>query len=439
MNRAGVDTQIELLTQGCIDVISRFDLAAKLDAAAAGRRGPLRAKLGIDPTGSEIHLGFAVVLRKLRQFQDLGHTAVLIIGDFTARVGDPSGKSTTRERLDAAVVDANAARYVEQICRILDPERLEVRRNSEWLGALDVEGILGLTHATTVAQMLARNDFRQRYESGRPISLTEFMYPLFQGLDSVMIDADVELGGTDQLFNLHMGRDLQSAREQEPQVVLTTPLLVGIDGGTGAGPDGRALPNKMSKSLGNTVGITESPDEQFGKLMSMPDGIPGEPSPTARIEQYLRYATGWDQPTIDSQVDSLRSGALHPNAAKRAIARAVCDLYHGSGAGTAAEAEFDRRFGRQGEGRPSEVATHVIDPALSDDAGRVRLSRVIVAAGLARSAKEAERLVAQGGVRLDAEVTRDAGWYHAASLDGRLLNVGRLGWVRLSWSGQSSG
>ena len=421
--------QIEILGQGAVDLISRADLTAKL-----AQDRPLRAKLGIDPTGTEIHLGFAVVLRKLRQFQDLGHTAVLIIGDFTAQVGDPSGKSKTRARLDADEVNANAERYVEQICRILDADRLEVRRNTEWLAPLDVGGILGLTDATTVAQMLTRNDFRQRYETGKPISLTEFMYPLFQGYDSVVIEADVELGGTDQLFNLHMGRDLQIAAGQAPQVVLTTPLLVGIDAGFEIQADGTAVPNKMSKSLGNTVGITEAPSDMFGKLMSMPDDVPGDPSPTARIERYFQYATAWDQATIDDHTTALRNGDLHPNTAKRLVAATVCDLYHGAGAGAAAEAEFDRRFKSGGAGRPSEIADVAIDPALVSDLGTIRLGRLIAAIGLAKSAKEADRLIAQGGVRLDDEGVTSTDPIAPASLHGRILNVGKLGWARLSWS-----
>ena len=431
--------QLELLGQGAVDLITSADLATKLDRAAAPGGRPLRAKLGIDPTGSEIHLGFAVVLRKLRQFQDLGHTAVLIIGDFTAQVGDPSGKSKTRERLDAGVVAANGERYVEQICRILDPDRLEVRRNSEWLGSLDVGGILGLTDATTVAQMLTRNDFRQRYETGKPISLTEFMYPLFQGHDSVMIEADVELGGTDQLFNLHMGRDLQLAAGQEPQVVLTTPLLVGIDSGFETHVDGSIVPNKMSKSMGNTVGITEPVAEMFGKLMSMPDDVPGDPSPTARIERYYQYASGWTQRIIDEHIQALRTGELHPNTAKRLVAATVCDLYHGPGAGAEAEAEFDRRFKSGGAGRPSEVPDASIDAALVGTDGTVRLGRVIAGAGLAKSAKEADRLIAQGGVRLDDERVDSTAPVPVASLHGRILNVGKLGWARLSWSERNSG
>src|SRR5256714_228256 len=249
-------------------LVSEDELARKL---SSGR--PLRVKLGIDPTASDIHLGFAVVLRKLRQFQELGHTAVLIIGDFTAQVGDPSGKSATRPRLSKAEVEEYAATYVEQARRILLDEPLEIRRNSEWLGPMGIEDVLRLTSRTTVARMLERDDFSRRYRDGVAISVMEFLYPLLQGWDSVMVHADVELGGTDQLFNNLMGRTLQEQEGQEGQCVLTTPLLEGLDG-----------VNKMSKSLGNFVGIAEPPGEQFGNLMSFPD----EPMP-----RYFTLTTGW--------------------------------------------------------------------------------------------------------------------------------------------------
>src|SRR2546423_6754995 len=254
-------------------------------------------------------------------FQDLGHKAVLILGDFTAMVGDPSGRSATRPRLSKDEIDAYAQSYVAQIGQILDmsPDRLEVRRNSEWLAPLGMEEILRLTSQVTVARMLERDDFAKRYAGGIAISLMEFLYPLLQGLDSVEVRADVELGGTDQLFNLIMGRHLQERAGQEAQVVLTTPLLVGLDG-----------EQKMSKSLGNYVGINEPPAEQFGKVMSIPDDA---------MPMYFRYATAWDPERIDEAVAQLESGAIHPNTAKRAIARAVVETYHGDGAGVAAEAE----------------------------------------------------------------------------------------------------
>ncbi|MFM8237392.1 MAG: tyrosine--tRNA ligase [Actinomycetota bacterium] len=392
-----VDRSLRLLGAHAVDLISERELRTKLERGA-----PLRVKLGIDPTASDIHLGFAVVLRRLRAFQDLGHTAVLIIGDFTAMVGDPTGKSATRPRLTRDEVDAHARSYVEQIGTILDPapERLEIRRNSEWLGGLGMEDVLQLTSQVTVARMLERDDFAKRYAGGTPISLMEFLYPLLQGLDSVEVRADVELGGTDQLFNLLMGRHLQERAGQEPQVVLTTPLLVGLDG-----------TQKMSKSLGNYVGVAEPPSEQFGKLMSIPDSA---------LELYLIHATGWDPDRIDETVAALRSGELHPNRAKRDLGRAVADRYHGAGAGEAAEAEFDRVH------KAHEVPTEMpeFDLAAGSD-----LVAALVAAGLVASRREAKRQVDQGGVRLDGSEVDDATLVLVAG--EHVLQVGRRRWARL--------
>jgi tyrosyl-tRNA synthetase len=392
-----VDRQIELLTAGAVDVISEHELRTKL---ASDR--PLRVKLGIDPTASDIHLGFAVVLRRLRSFQDLGHVAVLILGDFTAQVGDPSGRNATRPRLSKEEVDAHARTYLEQVGHILDmsEERLEVRRNSEWLAPLGMEDILRMTSQVTVARMLERDDFAQRYRDGVAISLMEFLYPLLQGTDSVAVRADVELGGTDQLFNLLVGRHLQQADGQEPQVVLTTPLLVGLDG-----------VQKMSKSLGNYVGIAEPPAEQFGKLMSIPDDA---------LPMYLRYATAWDPEEIENVLGQLTSGALHPNAAKRLLARSVVDLYHGTGAGTAAEAEFDRVF--KSGGRPTEMPAFVLTAGVS-------LSDALVACGLVGSKRAARREIAeQSSVRVD-----DVRWTADAPLPGpeHVLQVGKRRWARV--------
>src|SRR5438876_738028 len=283
-------------------LISEAELEQKL---ASGR--PLRVKLGIDPTASDIHLGFAVVLRKLRQFQERGHTAVLILGDYTAQIGDPSGRSVTRPRLSKEQVDSYAATYVEQLHQILLPEPLEIRRNSEWLAAMDIEDVLKLTARTTVARMLERDDFAKRYSGGAPISVTEFLYPLLQGWDSVQVRADVELGGSDQIWNFLLARQLQEQEGQEAQVVLTMPLLVGLDG-----------KQKMSKSLGNYVGIAEPPNEQFGKLMSLPDAL---------MPQYFELATAWDLARVEGINRALEQGELPPMEAKRLLARSVVDLY----------------------------------------------------------------------------------------------------------------
>ncbi len=391
-----VDRQMELLTAGAVDVIAEKELRAKLET---GR--PLRVKLGIDPTASDIHLGFAVVLRRLRMFQDLGHVAVLILGDFTAQVGDPSGRSATRPRLTKEEVDAHAQSYLEQVGEILDmsEDRLEVRRNSEWLAPLGMEDILKLTSQVTVARMLERDDFATRYRDGVAISLMEFLYPLLQGTDSVAIRADVELGGTDQLFNLLVGRNLQAHDGQAPQIVLTTPLLVGLDG-----------VQKMSKSLGNYVGVAEPPAEQFGKLMSIPD---------AALPIYLQYATAWPPEVVERTVGELGSGALHPNAAKRLMARAVADLYHGAGAGDAAEAEFDKVF--KAHEAPTELAEHRVGAGTT-------LSDALLAAGLVPSKREARRAIEQGSVRVDGEkATIDA------PLAGpeHVVQVGKRRWARV--------
>ena len=402
--RPEVAEQVRILGAGAVAVVSEADLVRKLE-----RGTPLRVKLGIDPTASDIHLGFAVVLRKLRQFQDLGHTAVLILGDFTAMVGDPSGRSATRPRLSKADVDAHAATYVEQVQRILLPERLEVRRNSEWLGAMGIEDVLRLTARMTVAQMLERDDFAKRYQGGQPISVLEFLYPLLQGWDSVVVEADVELGGTDQLFNNLVGRTLQAQEGQEAQVVLTTPLLEGLDG-----------IQKMSKSLDNCIGIAESPAEQFGKVMSLPDELMG---------RYFTLTTGWHPDRVGEVTGGLADGSLAPVDAKRLLARTVVDLYHGDGAGTAAEAEFDKVF--KAHAAPTDIPDHVLDASEARD-GRIALANVLRQAGLAASNKEARRLITQGGVRRDGAVETDPETtLTPAELDGATLQVGRRRWVHI--------
>jgi tyrosyl-tRNA synthetase len=396
---------LAILSSGTAEIVPRDGLEAKL---ALGR--PLRVKLGLDPTAPAVTLGWAVVLRKLRRFQDLGHIAVLIVGDFTARVGDPSGRLDTRPRLSKDEVDTYAERLLEQFRSILSSERLEVRRNSEWLEPMDMEGILRLTSSTTVARMLERDDFAKRYESRQPISLTEFMYPLLQGYDSVAVEADVELGGTDQLFNLLVGRDLQRDAGQDPQVAMTTPLLEGLDG-----------VQKMSQSLGNYVGIVEPADEQFGKLMSIPDGL---------IIRYLRLTTDLDASEVDAIEAELGAGSLPAVEAKRRLAREIVDRYHGAGEGATAEERFDRVH-RDRE-MPREVPERPIPPE-AVEGGTVWLPRLLVALGRAGSNGEARRLVEQGGVRLDGEVVDDPSREIAPEeLRGRVLQVGRRWFARLA-------
>jgi tyrosyl-tRNA synthetase len=407
-----VTEPLRILRAGAVDVITEEQLRDKL---ASGK--PLRVKLGIDPTASDIHLGFAVVLRKLRQFQELGHVAVLIIGDFTARVGDPSGKSATRPPLSADEIDAHASTYVEQVKQILlpDADRLEIRYNSEWLAGMDMADVLRLTSRVTVARLLERNDFAARYEAGAPISLMELLYPLLQGWDSVMVEADVELGGTDQLFNNLMGRHLQEQMGQAPQVVLTTPLLEGIGGG-----------EKMSKSLGNYVGITEPPDEMFGKLMRIPDEL---------MPRYFELTTGW----YPDQVDGVLAELEHAEAAdrarlKRLLARTVVDLYHGEGAGAGAEGEFDRVF--RDHAAPSDIEEIVIPPEELRE-GRIEIARLLTLARLVASNREGRRKIAEGGVYLnDERVTDPALAVTPAEVDGRLLRLGRRSWIKIRAPGR---
>ena len=394
------------LLAGSAEVVPAEELQRKL---SLGR--PLRVKLGLDPTAPVVTLGWAVVLHKLRQFQDAGHTAVLIVGDFTAQVGDPSGKTETRPRLSEEEVRGYAERLLDQFWKILDPERTEVRYNAEWLEPMGMEAILRLTASTTVARMLERDDFAKRYAQGKPISIMEFLYPLLQGMDSVAVESDVELGGRDQTFNLLVGRDLQRAYEQEPQVALTTPLLVGTDG-----------VQKMSQSVGNYIGITDPPDEMFGKLARVPDELIGD-------YRLLTLDFFRDPPEAERVVKGLADGSLDPWAEKRRLAREVVDLYQGDGAGAAAEARFDRVH-RERE-LPEEIPEVAIPPDVIVE-GSVYLPALLALLGLADSNSHARRLIEQGGVRLGGEqVTGEALELPVAELRGRVLQVGRRGFARL--------
>jgi tyrosyl-tRNA synthetase len=369
-------------------------LAAKLAAAAREGR-PLRVKLGLDPTAPDIHLGHTVVLQKLREFQDLGHRVVLIVGDYTARVGDPSGRSTTRPLLSAEDIDANAETYQEQAFAVLreDPDVLEVRRNGEWLD-MPADGLFALARVATVAQILERDDFAKRFGAGRPISVLEMLYPLLQGYDSVAIRSDVELGGTDQTFNLLLGRDVQRAYGQPEQVILTMPLLPGIDG-----------VEKMSKSLGNHIGVTEPPGEQFGKTMRLPD---------AAMDTWFSLL-GIEPPPPGTP----------PRDAKRHLARAIVARYHGPPAALEAEAAFDRLF--VAHEIPDDVPEHGFSAADTT----VHLP-ALIAEAFGRSRSEARRLIAQGGVRLDGEALSDQDIDVAPErLDGRVLQVGKRHFRRL--------
>ena len=379
----------ERLTRNAVDCLPAGALAERL---ALGR--PLRVKLGLDPTAADLHLGHTVVLQKLREFQDAGHTVVLIIGDYTARVGDPSGRSATRPVLDAAEIEAHARTYVDQATRVLaDDERLEVRHNSEWLD-MPMEDLFRLVRRVTVAQLLERDDFARRWEQSEPISMLELLYPVLQGYDSVAVQSDVELGGSDQRFNLLMGRALQQAYGQAPQVVMTMPLLVGVDG-----------QRKMSKSYGNHVGIAESSSEIYGRTLRIPDAALGE----------------W----YDLLLGETAPAGLGPRDAKRALARALVERFHDSAAGAAAEADFDRRFVAR------EMPDDVEDAWLGTAADPVHMPE-LVSRLFGGSRSEARRKLAQGGVRLDGEtLAADSLDLPAEQLAGKVLQLGKRQFRRL--------
>jgi tyrosyl-tRNA synthetase len=371
----------QFLLRNAVDALPEGALERQL---AEGR--PLRVKLGIDPTAPDIHLGHTVVLNKLREFQDLGHTVVLIVGDYTGRVGDPSGRSSTRPQLSGEEIDANAQTYQDQALKILDPARTEVRRNGEWLD-MPAEDLFRLARTSTVAQILERDDFAKRFHAAEPISILELLYPLLQGYDSVAIDADVELGGTDQKFNLLLGRDIQTAYGKQPQSILTMPILPGIDG-----------VQRMSKSLGNYVGITDPPEEIFGKLMRVPDEVMG-----TYYDLLLGRPLDPDAPAVES---------------KRALAREICARYHGEEAAREAEAHFDRLHVERG--LPDEI-----EEALLPDGDPVHLP-ALIRDHFGVSGAEARRLLAQKGVRLDGKPLSDGDLdLPVERLDGAVLQLGK--------------
>ncbi|MEA2446694.1 MAG: tyrosyl-tRNA synthetase [Actinomycetota bacterium] len=397
-----ISDQVERLCRRAEHVVSREDLTERLKEGK-----PLRVKLGLDPTAPAVTLGWAVPLRKLREFQDEGHTAVLIVGDFTARIGDPSGKNETRPQLTKEEVKAHAEVVLDQFSDILAPENLEVRYNSEWLEPMDLGDILKLTSHYTVAQMLERDDFAKRYAEQRPISIIEFMYPLAQAYDSVAVKADVELGGTDQLFNLLVGRNIQRAYGQREQICMTMPLLEGLDG-----------VQKMSQSLNNYVAIRDEPAEMFGKLMSIPDGL---------VVRYGGLAANLSEEELKELDSQVKAGGPDAGQAKRRVARAVVALYHGPDAAKAAEEAFDRQFRRREA--PEQVPEAAI-PLDAIDGEIVYIPRVLAELGLASSRSEARRLLTQGGVKVNGEaVTSEE--VRLADLKGALLQVGKRRFIRL--------
>ncbi|MCK5060653.1 tyrosine--tRNA ligase [Candidatus Bipolaricaulota bacterium] len=364
-----VEKELARIESGVSDLIPRDDLIRKLERSVK-TKNPLRVKLGIDPSAPHLTLGHSVPLRKMRLFQDLGHIGVLVVGDFTRLIGDPSTQCSTRALMSAEEINRNMATYQEQAFKILDPKRTEIRYNSEWLGKLGFTDVITLSSKYTVARMLERDDFSKRFSANRPISILEFLYPLAQAYDSVAIHADIELGGNDQRFNLLLGRDIQREYGQEPQVILTVPLLIGIDG-----------VRSMSQTAGNYVGVSERPGEMFGKLLAIPDEL---------VQDYFFYLTDVSYETVAS---------LSPRDAKRKLASEIVVMYHGEEAAIRAQDEFDRVHIRHE--RPSEVSKVVIDRSLVKEDGLIWVVDLLQASGMVTSRAEAKRLITQGGVRIN--------------------------------------
>jgi tyrosyl-tRNA synthetase len=369
--------QLAYLTKGCVDVVRAGELKTRLE-----RGLPLTVKVGFDPTAPDLHLGHTVLIRKMKHFQDLGHRVIFVIGDFTGMIGDPTGRSKTRPPLSTQEIAQNAETYKTQVFKILDRDKTVVEFNSRWLSPLGAEGLIRLAARYNVAQMLERRDFKQRYESGKPIAVHEFLYPLAQAYDSVHLQADVELGGTDQLFNLNVGRDIMPSYSLEPQIVMTTPLLEGLDG-----------VEKMSKSLGNYVGVTDGPDDMFGKIMSVSDDL---------MWRYLLLLTDTAEDDIARRQAAVAAGEVHPKQVKMQLAARIVADFHGQAAAEAAVEAFDARFSR-GELNAAEL--EVIEVRVAD--ASIGLPKLVVAAGLAASASEASRKIQQGGVRVDRERVTD--------------------------------
>ena len=396
------EEQLALLTRDAVDVVTKEELLEKL------RRGkPLRIKYGADPSAPDLHLGHSVPLWRLRRFQELGHHIIFIIGDFTGRIGDPSGRSKTRPMLSEEQIRENAATYAQQVGKILDLDRCEILYNSQWFQDMGADDLLRLAAHYTVARMLERDDFAKRMQAPSPITILEMLYPLIQAYDSVAVRADVEVGGTDQLFNLLVGRDIMRAYGLEPQVVMTWPLLVGTDG-----------KEKMSKSLGNYVGITEPPEEMFGKLMSIPDDA---------LPQYIELLLEWPKEKVAETVEKMKSGELNPRDVKDEMAQHVVALYHGEEAARRASEEFRRVFSQQQ--LPSDMPEVVIASEDMSD-GKIWIVRLVRKAGFASSNSEARRFVRQGAVRINDEQIRDEN-AEISVKTGDVLRVGRRRFARI--------
>lgn len=394
-----VDEQIAILRRGCVEIMDEAELRERLRSGK-----PLRVKAGFDPTAADLHLGHTVLLQKLRQFQQLGHHVIFLIGDFTARIGDPTGRAETRPVLSREAIDANAQTYVHQVGKILDMSNVEVRRNSEWLDVLGSDGMIRLAAQYTVARMLERDDFEKRYRDHRPIGVHEFLYPLIQGHDSVALEADVEIGGTDQRFNLLVGRDLQRTAGRAPQIVMTMPLLEGKDG-----------QQKMSKSLGNAIGVNDVPQEMFGALMSISD------------ELMFRYYDLLSDRSL-SDVRDIRDGSVHPMESKKQLAGEMVARFHGDEAAVGARSAFELRFQRK------EVPEDVPTLDLAAGSGITALSQLLHESGMASSKGEARRLVEQGAVRIDGKKVVDPA-SKVPNVGSLLVEVGKRRIMRIRFGG----
>jgi tyrosyl-tRNA synthetase len=402
---APVEEQLEYLTKGTAEILPLAELRTRLEHSRTTGR-PLRIKAGFDPTAPDLHLGHTVLIRKLKHFQDLGHTVIFLIGDFTSLIGDPTGRSVTRKPLTREEIDRNAETYTEQVFKILDREKTEVRFNSEWLGTLGFEGIIRLAAKFTVSQMLERDDFHKRFQAEQPISLHEMLYPLAQGYDSVALESDVELGGTDQKFNLLVGRELQRQNGKPAQIVLMMPIIEGLDG-----------VQKMSKSLNNAIGIKESPQEMYGKLMSISDTL---------MWRYWMLLTDLRPSEIDAMRQDVESGGLHPMEAKKRLARTITAGFHGEAAALAADADWAAQFQRK------EMPANVEEVCVGKDMlgwngenQTIRIDKLLVHCGLAESATDAARKLKSGAVAIDS-ASHTTPWLRLGNPPNRVaLRVGK--------------
>jgi tyrosyl-tRNA synthetase len=399
-----IDEQLAFLKKGTVDLIQEDDLRTKLERSAKSGK-PLRIKLGLDPTAPDIHVGHTVVIRKLKAFQDLGHTVIFLIGDFTGMIGDPSGRNVMRPPLSRDEINANAETYQKQMFKLLDPNKTELRFNGEWMDKFNAADFVRLCAKTTVKQILERDDFDKRLKEEKPISLHELLYPLVQGYDSVALESDVELGGTDQKFNLLMGRSLQREFQQAPQVIMTMPLLEGLDG-----------VQKMSKSLGNYIGIEEPPGEMFGKVMSISDEL---------MWRYYALVTDLPEPEISALRSACESGQENPRNAKVRLAKSIIRDFHSRADADDAEEEFNRRFVKK------EVPDEVKE--MSIDAGSYKLADILVQTSLVASKAEAKRLIEQGGVRVNSEkASAPSAELTLAKGESVMLQAGKLRFLRVN-------